>query len=46
MNEQEKTLVEMVLAGNPDAFEPLVTPYRRALLNLAYRMTQNREDAY
>jgi len=45
MNEREKTLVEMVLSGNLDAFEPLVIPYRKTLLTMAYRMTQNWEDA-
>lgn len=37
MNETEKELVAMVLAGRTEAFEPLVTPYRRPLLALAYR---------
>ncbi len=46
MNDQEKTLVEMVLAGNSDAFEPLVRPYRNDLIRLAYRMTRNWEDAH
>lgn len=45
MNETEKTLVEMVLAGNLEAFDPLVTPYQRALFGLAFRLTRNREDA-
>jgi RNA polymerase sigma-70 factor (ECF subfamily) len=45
MNDEEKTLVEMVLAGRNDAFEPLVRPYRRAVLGLAYRLTRNLEDA-
>jgi RNA polymerase sigma-70 factor (ECF subfamily) len=45
MNEREKALVEMVLSGNLDSFEPLVTPYRKTLLTMAYRMTQNWEDA-
>lgn len=45
MNETEKELVEMVLSGRTEAFEPLVTPYRRPLLALAYRLTRNREDA-
>ncbi len=35
----------MILAGNVDAFEPLVSPYRRPLLSLALRLTQNMEDA-
>jgi RNA polymerase sigma-70 factor (ECF subfamily) len=45
MNEHEKELVEMVLAGKTEAFEPLVLPYRASLLNLAFRMTGNMEDA-
>jgi RNA polymerase sigma-70 factor (ECF subfamily) len=45
MNETEKELVEMVLSGHTEAFEPLVTPYRRPLLTLAYRLTRNREEA-
>jgi RNA polymerase sigma-70 factor, ECF subfamily len=43
MNERE--LVEMILAGNVEAFEPLVVPYRRLLLSLASRLTGNMEDA-
>lgn len=35
----------MVLAGRPDAFEPLVTPYRRPLLALAWRLTRDAEEA-
>jgi len=45
MSEKEKDLVEMVLEGNLDAFEPLVSPYRRILLSFAYRMSGNLEDA-
>lgn len=45
MNETEKELVTMVLAGRTEAFEPLVTPYHRPLLALAYRLTRNREEA-
>ncbi|MBP7706424.1 MAG: sigma-70 family RNA polymerase sigma factor [Candidatus Aminicenantes bacterium] len=45
MNETEKELVAMVLAGRPDAFEPLVTPYRRPLLALAWRLTRDAEEA-
>ncbi len=45
MNETEKELVEMVLSGRTEAFEPLVTPYRRPLLALTYRLTRNREEA-
>ena len=35
----------MVLSGRTEAFEPLVSPYRRPLLALAYRLTRDREDA-
>jgi RNA polymerase sigma-70 factor (ECF subfamily) len=45
MNEEERRLVEMVLSGRTEAFEPLVRPYRRALLALSYRLTRNLEDA-
>jgi RNA polymerase sigma-70 factor (ECF subfamily) len=45
MNDREKKLVEMVLAGKTGAFEPLVLPYRTSLLSFAYRMTGNMEDA-
>jgi RNA polymerase sigma-70 factor (ECF subfamily) len=45
MDEQEKELIERVLAGDSAAFEPLVTPYRGALLGLALRIVANPEDA-
>lgn len=45
MDTTEKELVTMVLAGRTDAFEPLVTPYRRRLLALAYSMSQDWEEA-
>ncbi|MEN6311624.1 MAG: sigma-70 family RNA polymerase sigma factor [Acidobacteriota bacterium] len=45
MKDTEKELVDMVLAGRVEAFEPLVTPYRRPLLALACRLTGNREEA-
>ena len=35
----------MVLSGRTEAFEPLVRPYRGALLSLAFRLTRNAEDA-
>lgn len=37
--------MEMVLAGNPGAFETLVRPYRQSLVGLAFRLTGNEEDA-
>jgi len=46
MNQTEKELIEMVLSGRTEAFEPLVTPYRGPLLALATRLTRNREDAH
>ncbi len=45
MNETEKELVAMVLAGRSEAFEPLVAPHRGPLLALAFRLTGSREDA-
>jgi RNA polymerase sigma-70 factor (ECF subfamily) len=45
MDERENRLVELVLRGDSEAFEPLVTPYRKILLNMAYRLSQNWEDA-
>jgi RNA polymerase sigma-70 factor (ECF subfamily) len=45
MDDKEKALVERILNGDTGAFEPLVTPYRSALLGLAFRMTRNAEDA-
>jgi RNA polymerase sigma-70 factor (ECF subfamily) len=45
MEIQEKELIERVLAGDSAAFEPLVTPYRGALLGLALRIVSNPEDA-
>ncbi|HEX2694467.1 MAG TPA: RNA polymerase sigma factor [Acidobacteriota bacterium] len=41
----EKELVEMILRGNVEAFEPLVRPYRQPLLGLARRMVPDMEDA-
>jgi RNA polymerase sigma-70 factor (ECF subfamily) len=45
MDERENRLIELVLRGNAEAFEPLVTPYRKTILSLAYRLSQDREDA-
>lgn len=45
MDEKENRLVELVLAGQTDAFEPLVRPYRSALLGLAYRLMGDAEEA-
>jgi RNA polymerase sigma-70 factor (ECF subfamily) len=45
MDDRERALVERVLSGDIDAFEPLITPYRQPLLSLAYRITRNWEDA-
>ncbi|MGB7296385.1 MAG: RNA polymerase sigma factor [Candidatus Aminicenantales bacterium] len=38
-------MVELVLSGRTEAFEPLVTPYRKLLLTLAYRLSRNIEVA-
>lgn len=38
-------MVELVLSGRTEAFEPLVTPYRKLLLTLAYRLSKNTEEA-
>lgn len=38
-------MVELVLSGRTEAFEPLVTPYRKLLLTLAYRLSRNTEEA-
>jgi RNA polymerase sigma-70 factor (ECF subfamily) len=45
MNETEKELIDMVLSGRTEAFEPLVAPYRGRLLGLATRLTRDREEA-
>lgn len=45
MNEREKALIERILAGDTAAFEPLVTPYRTAIMALALRIVRNPEDA-
>jgi RNA polymerase sigma-70 factor (ECF subfamily) len=45
MDEKESRLVELVLSGRSEAFESLVTPYRKLLLTLAYRLSRNSEDA-
>lgn len=38
-------MIELVLSGQTEAFEPLVMPYRRLLLTLAYRLSRNVEEA-
>jgi RNA polymerase sigma-70 factor, ECF subfamily len=45
MDEKENRLIELVLSGNVEAFEPLVTPYRKTILNLAYRLSRDLEEA-
>jgi RNA polymerase sigma-70 factor (ECF subfamily) len=45
MDEKEARLVELVLGGRTEAFEPLVTPYRKLLMTLAYRLSRNMEEA-
>ncbi len=44
-SDEEKALIERLQSGDTAAFEPLVTPYRQALLGLALRLTRNMEDA-
>jgi RNA polymerase sigma-70 factor (ECF subfamily) len=45
MNEKENRLVELVLSGHTEAFEPLVRPYRSVLLSLSLRLTGDGEEA-
>jgi RNA polymerase sigma-70 factor, ECF subfamily len=45
MDEKESRLIDLVLRGNGEAFDPLVTPYRKSILNLAYRLSQDLEEA-
>jgi RNA polymerase sigma-70 factor (ECF subfamily) len=44
MKDEDK-LVEEILQGNHSSFELLVQPYRQGYLNMAYRITGNREEA-
>lgn len=44
MNKEEK-LVAAALAGDGQAFEQLLLPYRQRMLTLAFRMTGNLEDS-
>lgn len=44
MNESEKELVEMVLSGHTEIFEKLIFPYRKSLLNMAYRFTKDEDS--
>jgi RNA polymerase sigma-70 factor (ECF subfamily) len=41
----DAALVQRVLAGDTDAFAPLVDRYQRVLFTVAYRMLGNRADA-
>lgn len=45
MDEKEVRLVELILSGQTESFEPLVTPYRKLLLTLAFRLTRDIEEA-
>ena len=38
-------LLERAVSGDREAFETLLRPHREGILNLAYRMSGNREDA-
>ncbi len=41
----EAELVERVLRGDESSFETLLHPYRKGILNMAYQITLNAEDA-
>jgi RNA polymerase sigma-70 factor (ECF subfamily) len=41
----EEQLLEKALRGDARAFEELLIPYRQGMMNLAFRITQNAEDA-
>lgn len=43
--EREARLIERVLGGDTDAFEPLVKEYEKNIYNLCLRMVGSREDA-
>jgi len=45
MDQKENRLVELVLGGQTEAFEPLVTPYKKLLLTIAFRLSRNAEEA-
>lgn len=42
---KEEELIDEALQGNSSSFEILLRPYRQGILNMAYRMTGNLEDA-
>ena len=42
---KEEDLITEVLGGQNDSFEPLLSPYRQGMLNMAYRMSGNIEEA-
>lgn len=41
----EEPVLDRALAGDEDAFDHLLRPHRNLILNLAFRLTGNREDA-
>ncbi|MCP2520438.1 RNA polymerase sigma factor [SCandidatus Aminicenantes bacterium Aminicenantia_JdfR_composite] len=45
MKFQEKILIENAKKGDVQSFEKLILPYRKKMLNFAYRFLGNREDA-
>ena len=45
MTEQERQLIQQAAAGDSAAFEQLVTRYEKLVYSVAFRMTNNREDA-
>jgi RNA polymerase sigma-70 factor (ECF subfamily) len=44
MNHEDRLVLE-ILEGKSSSFELLLRPYRQGFLNMAYRMTGNREEA-
>jgi len=42
---KEEELITEVLNGQKNSFEPLIRPYRQGMLNMAFRMTGNFEEA-
>jgi len=43
--DEDTALVQACKKGNVDAFETLVRKYQKRMLNIAYRMIGNYEDA-
>ncbi len=45
LNACDIDIIKMCLGGNTDAFEELITRYKKLIFNTAYRMMGNREEA-